>query len=45
MTNKKAEKNVALKNQMELWLFCAIIGAAAGSKLTVFNPEQVSSAV
>ena len=31
MTNKKAEKNVALKNQMELWLFCAIIGAAAGA--------------
>lgn len=31
MTNKKAEKNVALKNQIELWLFCAIIGTVAGA--------------
>ena len=31
MDNKKATKNVSLKNQLTLWLFCALIGAAAGA--------------
>lgn len=31
MSNEKTEKNIALKNQIELWLFCALIGAVAGA--------------
>ena len=31
MNNTKSPKNVSLKNQLELWLFCALIGAAAGA--------------
>lgn len=31
MSNEKTEKNIALKNQFELWLFCALIGAVAGA--------------
>ena len=30
MNNTKSPKNVSLKNQLELWLFCALIGAVAG---------------
>ena len=31
MNNTKSPKNVSLKNQLELWLFCALIGAVAGA--------------
>ena len=31
MDNTKSPKNVSLKNQLELWLFCALIGAVAGA--------------
>ena len=31
MDNKRAAKNVSLKNQLTLWLFCALIGAVAGA--------------
>ena len=31
MNNTKSSKNVSLKNQLELWLFCALIGAVAGA--------------
>ena len=31
MNNAKSPKNVSLKNQLELWLFCALIGAVAGA--------------
>ena len=31
MDNTKSPKNVSLKNQFELWLFCALIGAVAGA--------------
>ena len=31
MDNKRTAKNVSLKNQLTLWLFCALIGAVAGA--------------
>ena len=31
MNNTKSSKNVSLKNQLELWLFCTLIGAVAGA--------------
>ena len=31
MNNTKSPKNVSLKNQLELWLFCALIGVVAGA--------------
>ena len=31
MNNAKSPKNVSLKNQLELWLFCTLIGAVAGA--------------
>lgn len=31
MDNKRAAKNVSFKNQLTLWLFCALIGAVAGA--------------
>ena len=31
MDNKREAKNVSLKNQLTLWLFCALIGAVAGA--------------
>ena len=31
MNNTKSPKNVSLKNQLELWLFCALIGTVAGA--------------
>ena len=31
MNNTKSPKNVSLKNQLELWLFCTLIGAVAGA--------------
>ena len=31
MNNTKSPKNISLKNQLELWLFCALIGAVAGA--------------
>ena len=35
MDNKRATKNVSLKNQLTLWLFCALIGAVAGALVWV----------
>ena len=31
MNNTKSPKNISLKNQLELCLFCALIGAVAGA--------------
>ena len=30
MNSQKEIRNIKIKNQLELWLFCAIIGAVAG---------------
>ena len=35
MTENKVEKNVSIKNQLALWLFCALIGAVAGALVWV----------
>ena len=35
MNNTKSPKNVSLKNQLELWLFCALIGAVAGAQVWI----------
>ena len=31
MNSQKEIRNIKIKNQLELWLFCAIIGAVAGA--------------
>lgn len=31
MSEEKAVKQVRIKNQLELWIFCAVIGAVAGA--------------